>query len=159
MKQFSSTRFIALSAMFSALVFVLTAFARVPALGGKLYFHLGGIAIYCSAVLFGPAVGGTAGAVGSALADLMLGVPVWAPISFMVHGAEGLLVGRLSNGEARIGAMAAGAAVMVCGYGVTAWMLYGVAAVPIELVGDVLQGALGIAGAYAVLRGLRNAKR
>lgn len=156
-KETAATR-TALVAMLVAMNLVLTAFARIPAFGGKLYFHLGCIVIYVSAVMFGPGIGGLVGAVGSALADLVLGYPVWAPFSFVIHGLEGFIVGKLRHRSELMG-MTVGALVMVGGYALAVWGLYGIAAVPVEVAGDLIQGALGVAGATLVLRAVRLTKR
>ncbi|MGB9868195.1 MAG: ECF transporter S component [Bacillota bacterium] len=157
MEKRSATR-TAVVAMLVALNLVLTAFARIPAFGGKLYFHLGCIVIYTSAVLFGASIGALVGAVGSALADLVLGYPVWAPFSFVIHGIEGFVVGKL-NQRSQTLAMSAGALVMIVGYALAVWVLYGIAGVPVEVAGDTLQGVLGVIGSTVVLRGLRSIKR
>jgi uncharacterized membrane protein len=67
----------------------------VPATRG--YFNIGEIAVYSTAILFGPVVGAFAGGVGSMLADLLLGYPVYAPATFVIKAVEGAIVGYLCS--------------------------------------------------------------
>lgn len=60
------------------------------------YFNLGDSLVMISGFLLGPAGGFFAGGVGSAMADLILGFPGFAPITFIAKGLEGLVVGFLS---------------------------------------------------------------
>lgn len=80
---------------------------------------------------------------GAALADLILGYPIWAPLTLLIKGLEGYVVGTLAP-KGRIKAMIAGAAVMATGYSISAGLLYGWAAAPVELLTDVVQTGMGI---------------
>lgn len=82
---------IALSGVMIAVVFVATRFIQVPIPSG--YIHLGDIAIYTGAFLFGPIVGGISGALGPMLADLTSGYGQYAPATLVLHGLQGLLAG------------------------------------------------------------------
>ncbi len=82
---------IALSGVMIAVVFVATRFIQVPIPSG--YIHLGDIAIYAGAFLFGPVVGGVSGALGPMLADLTSGYGQYAPATFILHGLQGFLAG------------------------------------------------------------------
>ena len=52
-----------------------------------------------SALLLGRKYGAYIGAIGPALADLFLGYAVFVPITFVVKGIEGYLVGTVYNNE------------------------------------------------------------
>jgi energy-coupling factor transport system substrate-specific component len=82
---------IAASGVMIAVVFVATRFIQVPIPSG--YIHLGDIAVYTGAFLFGPLVGGISGALGPALADLTSGYGQYAPATLVLHGLQGLLAG------------------------------------------------------------------
>jgi len=69
--------------------------AYVAATGG--YFNVGEIMVYTAALLMGPVVGGFAGGVGSAIADVALGYTVFAPGTLVIKGVEGLIVGYLAR--------------------------------------------------------------
>ena len=115
----------------------------VPVPGFRLYFNLGEGIIYTVAILWGAKHGAVAGGLGAALADLILGYPIWAPLTLLIKGLEGYVVGTLAP-KGRIKAMIAGAAVMATGYSISAGLLYGWAASPVELLTDVVQTGMGI---------------
>ncbi|MFW5919381.1 MAG: ECF transporter S component [Halanaeroarchaeum sp.] len=139
-------RNVALSAVFAAAVAVAT--YAVPLSIGAGYFNLGEVLIYTAAFLFGPVVGGLAGGVGAAAADVYLGYMMWAPITFVVKGLEGAVVGYLSGDSSRrkVLAVAAGAPIMIVGYFVAAAYLVGFPyAIGNELPADVMQAVIGLA--------------
>ncbi len=119
---------ISFAAVNAALVLVVTFFARVPIsqIPGQ-QFNFGDIMIFIAAWTFGPAIGGFAGGVGSALSDAIVG-GVYAPFTFAIKGSEGVLAGYLAKDTARRGRMfswAAAGAVMVGGYFLTNALLIG----------------------------------
>ncbi|MEW6082746.1 MAG: ECF transporter S component [Bacillota bacterium] len=133
---------------------------RIPATSFRGYFHLGEAIIFTAALLFGPLTGAIAGSVGSALADLVLGVPVWAPFSFVIKGFEGFVVGFLSGqAEPRrdVAAMAAGGLVMIAGYAVAVAFIEGPRIVPREVAGDLGQVLVGGIIAFLVTNAVRRA--
>src|SRR5437879_2406825 len=67
----------------------------VPVTNG--YFNVGEIMVYTSALLMGPYVGAFAGGVGSAISDLALSAPIYAPGTLLIKGLEGLIVGYVGN--------------------------------------------------------------
>lgn len=85
---------IALAGVMIAVVFVGTRFIQVPIPSG--YIHLGDIAIYTGAFLFGPLVGVISGAIGPALADLTSGYGQYAPATLVLHGLQGFLAGWIA---------------------------------------------------------------
>jgi uncharacterized membrane protein len=86
---------ISLMAVMSALVAVGTLIVRIPnPMGG--YFNVGDVMIFVAALTFNPIVGGFAGGVGSAIADIV-GFPVFAVPTLIIKGLEGLLAGLISN--------------------------------------------------------------
>src|SRR5438094_3986127 len=85
---------ISITAMFTALVFVVTQFAWVPisVVPGQR-FDAGDIIIFIGAWTFGPLVGGFAGGVGSSLSDALVGgAPYW-PFTLVIKGLEGTIAG------------------------------------------------------------------
>ena len=85
---------LAMAAVFAALTCVATLMlvVSIPATTG--YFNVGETMIYTAALLFGPLVGGIAGGVGAAIAD-MIGFVQFAPGTLIIKGVEGVLVGAL----------------------------------------------------------------
>jgi uncharacterized membrane protein len=89
---------LSLCGVMAALVFVATFLVQIfiPATGG--YINFGDIMIFVSALTFGPVVGGFAGGVGSALADVLTGfASTFAPFTLVVKGFEGAIAGLISN--------------------------------------------------------------
>jgi uncharacterized membrane protein len=85
---------IATIAVLTAVVAVFTLVVRIPT-PGKGYLNLGDVAICFVAFTFNPFVAFLAGGIGTAVADIISSYPQWAPISFCVHGLEGLCVALL----------------------------------------------------------------
>lgn len=87
---------ISLVAVMTAVVAVFTLIIRIPSpIGG--YISLCDAAVTFVSYAFGPLTGLIAGGLGSAFADLIGGFPQWALVSFIVHGAEALLVGIIAG--------------------------------------------------------------
>ena len=140
---------VALGAILAATV-TLATMLHVPLPGLRIYFNLGEGVIYIIALLLGARFGGLCGGVGAALADILLGYPLWAPLTLVIKGLEGYIVGRLAP-RGRIMAIAAGAAAMIAGYTTSAGILYGWKVAPVELMTDIAQTGIGAAFALIML--------
>lgn len=81
----------------AALVTVATFFVQIPNPATRGYINFGNIMIFVSALTFGPIVGGIAGSIGSSLADIATGYGYFAPFTFIIKGAEGIIAGLISN--------------------------------------------------------------
>lgn len=95
-KTSNTSLYVALLAIMTALTTVATAVLVVPFPSTQGYFNLGDSLVMISGFLLGPVGGFFAGGVGSAMADVVLGFPGFAPITFVAKGFEGLVVGLLS---------------------------------------------------------------
>lgn len=142
----SRTRSIATAALGAALVALATAFLKIPIPTGYGYIHLGDGLIYGIAASFGPVLASVSGGLGSGIADLLAGYPVWVPWSVVIKGLTGYLVGFLTIKKKfhKAAAMLAGALLTVAGYSVGAFVLYGPAAVPAEFLFDLIQTGSGL---------------
>lgn len=109
-----------LCGVMAALVFVMTYFPKIPVPVTGGYVHLGDGAIFLSVLLLGP-LGIPAAAVGSMLSDLIGGYMVYVLPTFLL--AE---------------------AVMVLGYFLLEWVLYGVASAAAAIGPNVVQGIAGV---------------
>jgi uncharacterized membrane protein len=136
---------IGLSAVFAAAVAIATMAVSIPI--GFGFLNFGEIVIYTAAFLFGGTVGGLAGGVGAGAADILLGYPMWAPITLIGKGIEGFVVGHLAGDSLRSKAIAvaAGAPFMIAAYVLSTAVLYGIPAAVPELGIDLLQALLGFA--------------
>ncbi|MFW6074780.1 MAG: ECF transporter S component, partial [Chloroflexota bacterium] len=113
-----STRMIAVTGVMLAVVFVMTRSITIS-IGPGGYVHLGDVAIFVAAFLFGPIVALIAGGLGTALADVSLGYGVWAPGSLVVHGLQGFVAGLIAwraGLNRMILASVVGGVILVAGY-------------------------------------------
>lgn len=144
MKQLSVKKLVMI-ALFAAATTVATMLLRIPFARG--YFNLGEIMIFTTALLFGPMIGGIAGALGAALADLFAGFFLpWGPITFLLKGLEGYLVGRFGQNRqlgGKIIAVLVGGLVIIIGYPLATALLYGWPAFLPELYMDLVQVSIG----------------
>jgi len=151
-------RTLAVTAVMTAIVFVLTSLVRVPT-PAKGYIHLGDAGIFFTALAFGPWIGAAAGGLGTALADAAGGYPQWAPFSFLIHGLEGWAVGWISRRwpgmTGLVLSVVVGAIIVVAGYFAAGILLSGIGAAVGELPLNILQvvggGVLG-AALFALVR-------
>lgn len=161
----AGTKKIVANGLMIALVFLATYFTRIPGPIPPGYINFGDVVIMLAAVLLGKNSGFVAGSIGSAIADLAAGAPIFAPITFIVKGLEGYIVGSAAfsaendtTGEVRrIAAMIAGAAVMVAGYFLAEWLIlsifdktFGYVAAITELPLNLVQGGVSAAVGYVL---------
>ena len=78
-----------LTGIFTALVFVVTAYLHIPTYNG--YVHVGDGFIFLAACLLPMPYGVFVGAVGAMLADLLTGFAIWAPGSMVIKALAALL--------------------------------------------------------------------
>lgn len=78
-----------ISGVFSALVFVVTAYLHIPTYNG--YVHCGDGLIILAACILPMPYAVAVGAVGAALADLLTGFAIWAPGSILIKALIAML--------------------------------------------------------------------
>lgn len=78
-----------LSGVFTALVFVVTAYLHVPTING--YVHVGDALIYLAACILPWQYSLAVGAGGALLADCLTGYAIWAPATVIIKGVTALL--------------------------------------------------------------------
>ncbi len=172
-------RKLVLSGLFIALVFLATYFTRIPTPLPGGYFNLGDAVIMLAAVFLGPVGGMIAGGIGSAFADMAAGALIFAPITLVVKGIEGLVVGLIATKYRRnyletrrtspfnmnlILALIVGALIIAAGYFAgEAFILslfdsaFGLIAAAGELPTNLTQGALSAILGYVLVLLLNNA--
>jgi len=146
--EMSPTVFIAVSGVMAALVCVGTMLIQVPVPATEGFINIGDAMIFTSSLIFGSVIGGFAGGVGSALADIILGYGYFAPLTLIVKGIEGVLAGKISNGKdwnRDLLAVFIGGIEMVLGYflGEAFAMGYGIPAALTEIPGNIFQVTAG----------------
>jgi len=91
------------AALFAALTCAATFAIKIPTPGTGGYIHPGDAIVILSGVMLGPVYGAVAAALGSAMADLLGGYIVYAPITLLVKGVIAFLCGivykRLGTAE------------------------------------------------------------
>ncbi len=138
---------ISIMAVFTALVVVTTLAVRIPipATGG--YINVGDAIIFTAALSMGWLVGGIAGGLGSAIAD-MVGYPVFAPFTLVIKGLEGFIAGIIANGISMKRDMLGwglGSIIMIMGYFIVEAyiMRLGLTIALVEVPGNFFQVAVG----------------
>lgn len=147
----ASTFKLVLTALFAALTCVATMFVRIPSpLGG--YVNLGDGFALLAAFLLGPVWGGAAAGLGSMMADLLAGYPMYAAGTLVIKGLMALVAGTIYRKlgghslKALIPAALCGEVLMVTGYFLYSALClgHGLAAAA-KIPGNLCQGAAGIA--------------
>ena len=131
-----------LTALFAAMVCVSTLAVHIPIPATQGYVNLGDAAVLLGAMLLGPAWGAAAGAIGSALADLVLGYTVYIPGTALIKGLCAAIAGLLFR---RLYGKLKAAAVPAC-LAAELWMVAGYFLYECFALG---YGAAAIAGAPA----------
>ena len=158
---------IAVTALFTYII-------RIPIAPTRGYINFGDVAIFFTAILFGPWTAFIAGGVGTALADLISGYAQWAPFTFFAHGLQGLFIGlvikaglgmknaaqqkksekaeetssqrRMPSILTLIIAFLIGTITMGGIYFITGGIMVGFPAAAAEMPGNILQNAVGVIG-------------
>ena len=135
---------LSLMAIMSALVTVGTLIVRIPnPMGG--YFNVGDVMIFVAALTFSPLIGGVAGGLGSAIADI-IGFPLFALPTLVIKGLEGLLASLITNKKnvyRDVLAVVVAGAEMVIGYFLVEVYLWGLGGALGEIPANIAQIAIG----------------
>lgn len=143
------------TSLLTALIFVSTAFINIklPILSSGGLVHLGNVALFATAIIFGKKKGAIAGAVGMAIFDLSSGWVLWAPFTFIIRGIMGYLVGAIAYSNNKKGdnilinilAIFISGIWMIIGYYITEVILYGNLISPITSIpGNITQLVVGL---------------
>jgi len=81
-----------IAALFAALTCVATMIIKIPTPGTGGYIHPGDALVILCGIFLGPIYGGLAAGMGSALADLLGGYLIYAPITFIIKGLVAVVV-------------------------------------------------------------------
>ena len=160
MAQSSVAAKFAVAAALAATTTVATMLIQIPIPPTRGYLNFGEILVFTSALLFGRFVGGMAGGIGSAMADVITGYAYYAPYTLIVKGLEGFLAGAIRDGKSTrrdLLGWFVGAVVMVTGYFlVQAYLMgFGVPAALVEVPSNIVQVLSGGLVAIPLARGLR----
>lgn len=144
------TRKLVLGALFAALIAVVTLFAKFPVPGPSgAYVNAGDGVIYAAGFVMGGPWAAAAAGIGSMLADLLAGVPVYAPATLVIKALMGLLVGAAFYGK-KVGwlrmllFMVLGSVIMVAGYGLYEFFVMGYATAIANMPYNLIQAGGGV---------------
>ncbi|MFX0028074.1 MAG: ECF transporter S component [Candidatus Hermodarchaeota archaeon] len=154
---------ISIIGIFAALVCVLTIIIRIPIPVTTGYINIGDFGVMLSGLYFGPIIGGFAGGIGSAIADI-IGFPQFAIPTLIIKGLEGFVVGLISNPKKKllkidyrdVIAVIFGGLIMVIGYFFVEFPIYGLGAALFELPGNLFQFGFGVIGSLILITITRN---
>ena len=134
-----------MTALFMAMVVVLSMSAlSIPVPGGHLYFN--DVVIDTAAMLMDPLSAFIACGVGAFLGDLLF-YPAPMFVSLITHGLQALVAWKLCRKDQPLLALLSfllAEAVMVLGYFLLEWVLYGVASAAAAIGPNVVQGIAGV---------------
>jgi uncharacterized membrane protein len=135
---------LSLMMVMSALVAVGTLLIRIPnPMGG--YFNVGDVMIFVAALTFNPLIGGVAGGLGSAIADI-IGFPVFALPTLVIKGLEGLVASLITNKKnvyRDVLAVVAAGTEMIIGYFLVEVYLWGLGGALGEVPANIAQIFVG----------------
>lgn len=134
------------SGLFATLIMIFTALLKIPTALG--YINLGDGMIFASAAALGP-FAAIAGGIGSVLADLLAGYPIYIPATLIIKSAMGCIAAKLIVNHGvitmrNILVYTLAEMVMVAGYFVFECFTFNVAAASVSLLSNLLQGATGV---------------
>lgn len=146
------TKKLVLAGLFTALVFIATAYLRITSPIG--YLNLGDGVIFIAASVLGPFTA-VVGAIGSAAADLAAGYYQYIPATLLIKGIMGFMAYYLLRNKngilQRVTTFFCCEVIMVAGYFLTDAILYGgmvpaLAGLPFNLIQGGLGLVIGIVG-------------
>lgn len=152
-----AVRSIAVHGILMAIITLLTLFASIPLPvgNGGAYLNAGDAAVYASAYILGPWGGAAVSALGSALADLLHGAVVYAPVTLVIKGAMALVCGLLLKRMKRLPPFIAGV-IMPAGYLAFEAALYGTETALFGLWTNGIQYAFGSLAGMLIFHALDN---
>ncbi len=140
-------------AVLAALACVLTIFPKVPI--GEGYVHFGDCVIYATAILMGPSAAAAVGAIGHSLADLISGYPIYCIPTFIIKALLGFTVGKILSGSVNAKRLVLAAVVsfliVVFGYFVAEWPLFGKAQALVSLVSSPIQWGMSMVASAVIV--------
>lgn len=149
-------------AMSIAIVYVATAFIniRLPIQANGGLIHLGNVALFVAAVLFGKKTGMIAGGIGMGLFDLLSGWVLWAPFTLVIVGFMGFTVGKVTEKKKSIGWILLGFAlalvIKIVGYYIAEVIIYDNWIAPVSSIpGNIVQIVVGAVIALPIIEAMK----
>ena len=161
----ANTKNIITAAMLAALCCIATMIIKIPS-PFKGYLNLGDCVVLLAGWLLSPVYGFLAAGLGSAMADILLGYTVYAPVTFVIKGLMALVAyyiykwmsNKIGNTPARITGGLLAEAIMVLGYYIFEGFMYGFVASIVNIPANLVQGLVGLAAGIILIKYLKPAK-
>ena len=165
MKSKNATQKIVMSALLAALACVATMVIKIPS-PMKGYLNLGDCVVLTAGLMLPPTYGFLAAGLGSALADLISGYTVYAPVTFVIKGLMALIVyygykilsKKLNSTASFIISGTAAELIMVLGYFCFEGFMYGFVPSLVNVPANALQGVAGLVLSCVLIRILKKIK-
>ena len=145
----SMAKTLTLTGIFTALIFVFTAFVHIPSYTG--YVHIGDSFLFLAASVLPHSCALYAGAAGAALADCLTGFAAWAPGSLIIKGVTVFFFTREESTflcRRNLLALIPAAVLCIVGYYLYEAFLFGNFAAPVYgMIGNLGQAAVS-SGVY-----------
>ena len=141
-----STKATVMAAAFAGVICITTMFLHVPsALGG--FVTAADAFVLCAGWMLSPTYGFLASGIGSALADIISGHVIYAPITFLIKGVMAVIACKTKK-EDRVSHYLWGGAVaelvMIAGYYLYEGIIYGFLPSLVNIPSNAVQGCVGI---------------
>lgn len=155
------TKDLVLCGVLMALTTVMTMVVQIPVIGAHGYVNMGDTVVLFSAMYLGKKYSGVIGGVGSALADLISGYGVYAPVTLISKGLEGYICGliceKIPDKKGNIIASIVGGAIMVSGYFIGEIFMYGIKTSAAAVPANSMQAIFGIVTSLLIYTGVKKA--
>lgn len=149
-------------AILTALTVSLSLLFIIPVPATKGLVTLCEVGIYTTAILMNNPGGFAVGASSGFLIDIISGYPQWSLFSLVIHGLQGLVVAMIMrkhfNYRRMTLALIFGSIVMVIGYFLATWFLYGLGAGIASITSNIVQNIFGIIVTVPVVSALYKIK-
>ena len=144
-----------------ALTTVMTMIVQIPVVGAHGYVNMGDTVVLFSGLYLGKKHGAVIGGVGSALADLISGYGVYAPLTFITKGLEGFVCGliaeKVAGKKGDTIAAVVGGIIMVSGYFIGEIFMFNLKTSIAAVLANTMQALFGIITALAIFAGVKRA--
>ena len=156
-----NTKDIVLCGILMAMTTVMTMIVQIPVIGAHGYVNMGDTVVLFTALYLGKKQGAVVGGVGSALADLISGYGVYAPVTLIAKGLEGFICGliaeKVSGRKGRIIGTVVGGVIMVSGYFIGEIFMYGLKTSAAAVPANSMQALFGIVTSLIIYVGVSRA--
>lgn len=156
-----TTRDLVMCGVLMALTTVMTIVVQIPVFGSSGYVNMGDSVVLFTALYLGRKHGAAVGGLGSALADIISGYAVYAPLTFITKGLEGYICGlisqKISGTKGNILGTLAGGIIMVSGYFIGEIFMFGMKASMAAIGPNAIQATFGIISALIIYAGVKKA--